>query len=456
MRQYRYIFEILLAYLIGHAINYFFFPNKLGFIGMSPHPYWLLILLASMKYGFYAGFLAGGIGAALYLLSAHFLAPTYFFEDQFNYVLPVSFVVLGSLMGFGIDSYKKEGLVLKQKHDELFANEQIYLKRIAALEEIKQGMERKVATQMNTLITLYEGARKMERDNLPELYQGILEFMQKSLDSSEIALYLKVEQGWKLEKQIGWKDYHQRPEWIALDQGIVGMVGKSGKIISVRDFVKPDSPLVMPTLIGDCLFAGPLRKSEKGEVIGVIAIGQLPLQKFNSATLNLFLFLLGWAARSLQRYQYIHNLQENSILDLRYQVNAKQYLLTRLAQEFSRSKKYYLPLSLTLIGLVKRDLASESMQAIKIMLVESIKRSVRDMDVVSLWDEAPYDFAILWITLGEAQVKINMEMIQTHFQSLWEESKDANDYAIHFKLASFNPRLAAPEDLLKLVVNVAA
>ncbi|MDZ4224601.1 MAG: GAF domain-containing protein, partial [bacterium] len=342
LKRFSYLYEAPLFFLLLFGVNRVFFPQLPGFVGMDPHPYWIGILLFGFRYGVPAGLLAGVLASALYFYFAWNFLERYLFEDISFYLLPSFFILVGVLVGVGVRHYRETLDRLTRDKEELTRVEKALRDEIKTLKEINIGLEKRIATRMTTLVTLYEGARRLETIQLEDLYPAILEFITKTLDVEKSSLYLKVEGCFVLKKSIGWQDYERRPAEIPMNEGIIGIAGASKKVTSIRDFLQGPSASA-PSLLGDAMLAGPLRDGENGEVVGVLSIQEMSFLSFNSATLNLFAFLLQWASRSIGRANYISRLKEQEIVDPEYHVYSKNYFFSRASQELIRSKTYYLP-----------------------------------------------------------------------------------------------------------------
>ncbi|MDO8527783.1 MAG: hypothetical protein Q7T03_08870 [Deltaproteobacteria bacterium] len=445
LKKYPYVYEIPLLYLLLYAINRILIPEYIGFVGIDPHPYWIGILLFGFRYGIIAGIATGLISAILYLSLSWFYIERYLFEDISFYMLPGFFILVGVLIGVGVERNRRI-LATQEVEKEIFLkNEKALKEEIKTLGEINQGLEKRIVTRMATLVTLYEGARRMETVQVEQLYRSILEFVAKTLDAGEAAVYLKTPEGWQLKEKYGWKDYEKRPEKFKPDEGITGMAGASGKVVSVRDFIHQgkEGPIA-PELLGDCLVAGPLRKGEQGEVLAVLSIQNIPFLNFNSATINLFGFLLQWASRALERAFFVQELRAQEIIDPEYQVYSWPYFLGRGSQEFVRSQTYYLPLSVGLFC-VEGEAALVASKRVEIFttVAELLKACCREMDVIAKSPEEGIPFAVLWMTASKAQAGEIRSKIQTHFEKLKLPVK------LQIGVASFSPQSKDFDNMLQ-------
>lgn len=445
MKKYSFLYELPLFYALLYGINRVFLPEYPAYIGIDPHPYWAGILLFGLRYGVWAGLVTGLVSAGLYLGIAWQEVEGYLLEDFNFYLLPLFFILGGTLIGVGVNRYRARIRALQEAEKERQAEMKKLVEEIQTLQMINQGLEKRIVTRMATLVTLYEGAKRLETSRVSDIYPAILEFVSKTLEVEEAALYLKSPTGWDLLLSYGWKEYHQRPEKIDALAGITGTAGSKNKIVSVRDYIGTDVPNPdAPQVMGDALMAGPLRNGEKGEVVGVFAVQKIPFLQFNSATISLFSFLLEWASRALGRASYLEELKSKEIIDSRYLVYSRSYFFARLEQEFARSKTYYLPLS---IGLVQVSGLSQLKPAQRdrtiLALSRLLKDNARDMDVVANYGEEDVPLAILWVTASPKQTEEMIQKIRENFKRL-----ELPGLELNISTSAFGPQMKTSEELI--------
>lgn len=438
MKKFSYLYEIPVFYALILAVNYYLFPIDLGFVDVNPHPFWVGVLIFAFRYGTAAGLFAGLTAAALFLVLMTYFGEPYLFEDISFYFLPGCFVIVGVLLGAGVDRYRDRVAYLLRWRSQLMDRISNLENEIKTQAQVIEGLEKRIVTKMSTLITLYEGARKLENNNIDELYESILDFVAKTLDADEAALYLKVADGWEIKVTSGWQDFQTRPRKIGFHEGITGRAGMSGRIVSVKDILgQKDVDTSHVLELRDSVLSGPIRQGENGDVIGVLSIQSLDFLNFHSATVNLFQFLLGWASRSVRRAAYIKSLRQNEVIDPDLGVYTQNYFFSRATEEFNRSRTYYLPLSVALLrvnGLT--GLSVSKRQQILMLISEFLLHTCRSMDVVARLEEKEIDFGLLMITTSRAQALEFRSRILTDFEHLGL----AELVSLSIEVASFTPQ----------------
>ncbi len=453
-KKYPVIYELPIFYLLLVGINFFLFPEIPSYSGIDPHPYWLGIFLFGFRYGISEGIVSGLLSASLYMMQIWYWGERYLFEDLTFFILPSAFVLGGTIAGVITERSRKKIRELIQSH--LFLDKQVKNcnEELAIQKEINTALEKKIVSRMATLVTLYEGARRLESTDSDVLYSSLVEFTAKTLGADEVSLFLKDTDGWRLKTSFGLKEYRQKIDLVKWNEGIIGLSGSGNRVVSIRDFIKTEGEF--PKLMGDALLAGPLHLGEKGEVMGVVAIQSIPFLNFNSATLNLFSFLLTWGSRALGKASYIRELKAQEIMDPEFQVYSKKHFLSRLEQELARSRKYYLPLSLALVKIdgISSPLRHDDQKRLQFFLSQTLKAATREVDVIGLWEEEQIPFAILFITASPPQAdEISQKIRETFGNFDIQLPHEDHPLSIRLGLGHFDPGIGATSQLIELALG---
>lgn len=449
MKQFAPFYEIPLFYVLLAGINLFFAPHLPGFVGIAPHPFWFGILLFGFRYGIWAGFAAGLFSAFLYLLVVWFFLERYLFEELSFFILPISFILTGVLVGSIAARSRRIITSLRQREAVLLRDKETLQDEMRSMEEVKLGLEKKIVTRMATLVTLYEGVRRLEAPDAGALYAASLDFTLKTLQAEAVSIYLRKEGGWKLAFKLGWPPHERRPLYLKDGEGIIGTAGASQKVVTIRDFVQGEDRERDISLMGDALMAGPIRRGVKGETLGVLSVQRIPFLLFNSASVNLFALLLEWISRGLERLHTLETLKAQEIVDPELELYSPRYFHSRLGQEFLRSKTYYLPLSLgsaRISGMERYP--REQRRLLTHAAAEWLRQNTRELDVLScLRRDDTLEFGILWVTLSGQQAREHRRTLLEAAQRLplKELKPPAN---LEIGTSTFSPRMQGPEELL--------
>lgn len=437
MKKHSYLYEIPIYYFLLYVFNDIFMAEDPGFSRLSPHPYWSGILIFSFRYGTFSGFLSGLFSATLYLALQFFFGERYRFDDFSFYAQPSLFIIVGTLAGAGIHRYRGTIQRLLKDKAVLNAREKSLQEEIKTGAEIISELEKRIVTRMSTLVTLYEGARKLESVQMDELAKSILGFVAKTLEAQKASLYFKEDGRFVLKESFGFETGESPPAVLLLGEGVAGYAVVHGRLTTIRDFLGEGADVDGRVLPTECLMAAPIKQGEQGEVIGALCVHRMPFLNFNSASINLFTFLMAWANRAVGRAAYIQDLKAHEIIDPEFGVYSYRYLMTRSEEEFQRSKTYYLPLSFALARVVGLEaLTAEKKTVVLAAIGQLIKENCRGMDVVARYPEKDLPFAVLLLTLSTAQAGEVRKKILEKFSLLGLTAP----VELHLGMASFSPQ----------------
>ncbi|GEM_PF-2574003 len=452
MKRATYWYEIPLAFAVLHGLNVWLAPESVPFLHFAIHPYWLPIVLFALHYGLRGGALAGAIAAGLYGALIWWSDDRYLFEDADFLFLPGLFLCMGVAIGAAVENYRRR-LAAAATHALALLQDITTLREEAVTQAtIRRGLEKQIVTRMATLITLYEGARQLENDDPHAVQAAIVTFIAHTLDAPAVALYVRNADMWELRLQHGDIEPHANPHRAAIrvGTGIVGLAGARGRVVTVRDVLKdPDAQIAAQASTSDCLFAGCLMHADTGEIYGVIAVQRLDFLLFNSSTVNLFAFLLDWAARALTRAQHVQVLRAADIVDPTYQVYSYRYAKTRGTQEFARSKTYALPFGVALIAVPGLSTWADTAQRHWLqILARLLSHQVRDIDILARGNAPDLPFLILFMTASAAQCA---EYCANILHTLTQLGQDAGTPfpAVHCGLSNYTPQHTSFDEMMK-------
>lgn len=445
----RHLIEIIIFITLILTTNLYSFGAEPGYYGWNLNPFWAAVLLFSLRYGFMAGLVSGSLSSASYLGLCYFardqgqsIIDRYLFEDPDFYVLPTSFVVVGSLIGWIISARDQQAADFQEERDELARAEAPLKTEISTLHDINLALEKKIVTQMSTLVTMYEGARLLENQDLNSILDSINRFFSKVLGVEASELF-QITDG-KLVLRDSWSAVGEGGGSAAdddLEQDMARMAMTRKRIVSLRDYMQSGT---LAQYKGKTLIAGPICSGENGDVIAVYCVKKIRLEEINSSFINALAFLTGWASRAIAKAREVRTLRDNAIIDEAFNVFTASYFRHRCEEEFSRSKKYYLPLSFARIQLV----GIETMPQIRqrnwmTAAVRIFKSSFREMDVIGFHDDNAKEFGILMVTCSPEQAEGMVERVRKSMSDLGL----GGDVHLDINLKHFNPRMTAFDEM---------
>lgn len=414
-----YLYEVPAFYLVLFIVQRWLFPESPGFRDVNPSPFWLGLLLFGLRYGLAAGLLSGFVSAGLLALAARLGGEGYRLGDSDFWVLPGLLVIAGACIGGAADAYLHRIASLKSRIGELGDLNRGLQSQIQMQQKAMRAVEQQVVSQMSSLVTLYHGSRELGTLDREQILVGVLDFFTRALNAAKTALYVPQDGRWALRDQRGWTDADAYPRSLEAGQGLVGRAAAERRVVSLKDFFAADPESGLPDAPrSDAIMAAPLRGPD-GAPMAVFSVQAMPFLRFNSASVNLLTLLADWGDEALAKCAHFDELKSKSILDEEFGVYSERYFLTRLKQEFGRSKRHALPFSVLLASPRGLDAVPVARRVAYLLALSRLLRdSVREIDVVTKtpYPEAP--FAVLAMTATREQAGVVKKRVLERYATL--------------------------------------
>ena len=450
MKYRKFIFEILVVIAALFSINYFFMPQDMGFLKVTPHPYWLPILFMAAYYGARPGFSAALIFSAIYI-SLYYFFNIKAIETFWSFKVlgtPSLFIIIGSIIGQisqtlkdTIEEWKKKYTVVVKDRDELD-------KKVKTSDHIQRALENRLVTQLTSLTEIYEFAKKLESLDVKELYKATLSNLIHHLNIEQVSFY-SINHNLLILEATEYRDklHFEPPKEINKSQGIFDIAITNKRTISIRELF---NKLDFETLRECPFICAPLfRKS--GALIGVITVDKIEFQNFTPTTVKLIALVVEWLSIAMDNAFYLEETKSKNISDETLGFYNYQYFQQRIKEEFHRSKRYALPLTLILFHIKDHSkLRKVARLPLLKALATTIQKCLRDIDILSLYDREDTWAMLLPIfplQEGEKLMKLISEKIgEFEFKPYEDENVDLQ---FEMTVADYSTKMQHTSDLIK-------
>jgi PleD family two-component response regulator len=150
-----------------------------------------------------------------------------------------------------------------------------------------------------------------------------------------------------------------------------------------------------------------------------------------------------WGSESLAKCAEVEGLRSRSLLDEELAVHSAGYLEKRMAQEFARSRRFALPLSLLLARVAPGPkVPEERHRALLSAAARVLRETTRDIDIVA---RSPFPEADLAVLLPTATRERAEEILAKTREALAGLDLPAE---VRFGLGAYAAAMTAPEDLI--------
>jgi len=410
-RQWAYEAPVFYAALM--ALQRLAFPEDPAFLSVDPSPFWLGLLLFGLRYGLLPGLYAGALSAALYAYGVKLAGEGFRFEDTDFYVRPGLFLLFGAGIGGAADSFRHRIAELLDRIADLTAHEHGLTSQVISQQKAMRAIEQQVVSQMSSVVTLYQGSRRLGALDRAQLFEAVLDFFTRALQANKTALYVPRDGRWVLAGKRGWKEAERYPVELAAGEGIVGMAAAQKKPASLRDWLVGsfETGAEVPEQ-ADAIMAAPIL-DPYGEPAAVFAVESMPFLRFNSASLNLLTLLADWGGEAYGKCLQVEELRARSVLDEDFGVHSPGYFTDRIRQEFKRSARQALPFSVLLVRPAPEEgEAAPKRKQYLHALCRVLRESMREEDILARVEDPDAYFAvILQTTVRERAEEVRARVV---------------------------------------------
>jgi polysaccharide biosynthesis protein PelD len=334
-----------------------FLGNADRFAGVSPHPFWIVVLLVSAYYGTNEGLVAAALSSMALL--AFNLPEQGFNEELYSWLLrattePLLWFVAAVVLGEMRTSQRRERDALREELGETREQARAITDAYTQLSRLKDGLEARVAGQVRTVYSMYVASRAIERQDTGQVLAGIRQLVRTVLSPRKFSLFLLEGQALEAILSEGWSE----------DDGYGAVFDQSSPlyqaVITHQQFLTVTNPTHGLVLGAEGLLAGPLVSAETGEIIGMLKIEGMDFLELNPGSVQNFRVLCEWIGSAFANAQRFEESQANQYFDpVRRLLPQPLFQLQRLLMT-SLAERLGFDLSVMFLGLEQPEEAGPS------------------------------------------------------------------------------------------------
>lgn len=268
-----FIITTLIAFFAGISFNFF---------GVCPHPFWILVLLISAQYGTVEGIVAA-IVSSLVLLAGP-LPLRSILQDRSEYFLsltasPLEWFVAAVILGELRMKHIRERNTLIDAALEAKEREQKIADAYQALKKLKERLEMRVASEMQTTLSVINGFKDLEAKGKEGIIKGAAELTKSLVAPEKFSIFLLEPDGLKCVYKNNWKEddpyVNEFPPASLLYQEIV----EKRRLVSVQGSD--------PRILNDQgVLAVPLMSTKTRQVFGMIKLEEIPFLRLRTTAIE--------------------------------------------------------------------------------------------------------------------------------------------------------------------------
>jgi polysaccharide biosynthesis protein PelD len=298
-----FIAMLVLDYTVGHGIRFF---------AVSPHPFWIIVLLISIQYGTNEGVVTALI-ATLILLSGNIPTQSVM-QDRFEYII---YLIKNPLLWFAAAIFIGELRVrqIKERDDLRYSlslaeeREATIAESYESLKKIKESMELHIAGEMQTALKAYQVFKKLESLSKEEILLGAKDLMSVLINPKKYSVYALTTRGFELITSEGWEKKDSFAEIFLSTTLLYREIASRQRVLCVinledRDFLENEGVL-----------AAPIFDPEGGEVFGMIKVELIPFLQLKVTTIETLKLIGEWIGKAYSNRLAFERAKEASLLN---------------------------------------------------------------------------------------------------------------------------------------------
>jgi polysaccharide biosynthesis protein PelD len=414
------LLESILGFALIAAVNFLWFGDRPGFIGVEPHPYWLVVLPIAARYGFPAGFQSGLLAAVFFLAMKKLAFSDFGFVDLAlpeTFGPPVLFVAVGVMVGEIREARKRRENSLDEEVGELTRKLEIVTRRYGVLNRAKEELDTRIISQEDTLSTLYESAQGLKSLREEEIYPAVFAIL-KDVVSAETASIYMVEKNTLVLR--GFLGDGERAREADPAEGMMGRAIALNETISINtltaseEFDVGDSGIVVSAAL----------TGNRSRVLGVLNIEKLPFLKFNPHTVRMTGLIADWCGTAIENARTFKETKDRNIADDVTGTYTPGYLKARLEEEFTRARRYRYPLSVVVVRIHDfEELKEDARQDVLTVLSLIFKNKMRSDDLQFHHDD-PSCFVLVMPSVRQANALVALKKIVDEINAFQFRAKE--------------------------------
>ena len=301
MKHLNYLIEIVVSLAAITLINIIWFWDNPGFFGISPHPYWIVVVGISIKYelkqSLAASFLSSLTYAVFLFVIQKFALAEFFSFEAFKPVL--FFIVFATLIGkvrsgqvIKLETALLERKSLKDRYLRLQENHD-------KISTVNNELADRIMYQTYSYSTIYEMAKKIRNISIEDLFPEALKFISDTIEVEKCSFYILRRGKFELISARGWDEQDRRKSALINSNKIVKQVLEDKEVRAAKDFLEDIETNPPLSIESDVIISVPIIYGIDSKVFGIINIEKILFSRFNSDSLSLLKIVSDWISDSL-------------------------------------------------------------------------------------------------------------------------------------------------------------
>ena len=448
----RFVPRLALGYLVLFVIGWLGNNGNWLFSGARPHPFLLLVVWASVSFGWGQGLLTGVVSSILVALNFRF-SPDARFENDLDtqFLLPVVALWVGLLT----ENSRKRMSALRVRVARQASTILTQAEKLEVL-ELANGSLREHAQEVDAGLALVHqiAGRLYSLTQVDEVNSVLVNMVANSLGADRCSYYARQgDERLRLVAHFGWPTVPVEARFIKVSQDLVSQALERKTLQTIRDYpsasLEPQGQVEYGSMLR--LMAAPVVHPSSGVVLGVLSVESLPFVRFTQANAKLLTAICDLAGKVLAQLQ-MTDLGQSRESDKEDFLSSADFL-RHLRREVFGLRRGARP-SFCLFGL-----RVDGLQKIGPELYARVERAIalvarvnlRAVDKRGRWGEQQYAFILTDspVPLVE-RLLVELPMQLSDYLPLWLPEARGVSFMVNWRVADF---ATEPEILLEQLME---
>lgn len=374
------------------------------FWATAPHPLWAVVILLSVQYGTSAGLIAA-IAASITLLSGHF-PPQNVDQDYYDYLLyigwrPIVWMLTGLLLGELRRRQLVQNAELRADLAQTELREQTLSKAYASTMERVHFLERQIATQAQTVLTVFRAAQNVEQLEVSDVITGIESLVDEILAPNKFSVFVPSRNNLDALVSHGWETPTEFSRQIHGESQLYASLLTERRILMIN---RQDDAAILGK---DAVIAIPVQNNETGEILAVIRIEEIDFDKLNSSLLINANLVRQWLSSAFAKAETYENSVWIGDDGVRHAIVSSQLWPSLSEWLIQVCKRNGLSLWQLDVRNIENNIASEEALRLTDQIARGFSRELRNTDLVFQRDGHDHGTIISILLLGTDKAGID-------------------------------------------------
>ncbi len=281
------------AFFSATVVLNLLFGDGARFIGMNPHPFWIIVLLVIVQYGQREAIFTALLATAFLLVGN--MPEQSLTETMYDYYFriflqPLLWIIMALLLGSIRSRQFREREDLFERLWKSEESAHILARSYLALKKVKERLEMRLAEEKRSVLTVYRMAKSLQSATPKNLNEKIEMLVTTSLHPRKFSFFRREGSAFVLAKSFGWSADDAYATRYNKNTPLNRDLFSQKRLLSVTDEEQEK------VLGHEGMLAGPVYNEKTGAVLGFLKIEEMDFIDMGVHTFETFKIVCEWIA----------------------------------------------------------------------------------------------------------------------------------------------------------------